>query len=116
MTSIIRSRNLLVALASAILMTGCPEKTGDKKPGETSGTTGGTCTGAAGTGETTGTGGEATAKTLPTMDQLRPVIRETAEDGVTPTAITVELAEPLAVTGEPPSKKTILKITPEVAG
>lgn len=56
-------------------------------------------------------------KEPPTMAELHPIIRESQEEGVTPTAVTIEFSKPVVnAAGEPVSPKTVVKIAPEVEG
>lgn len=111
-------RPLLVSALALAALAGCSGKEGDSgpRPGEASGPAdpaeqepGRPSAGPTGAP----TGGD---EGPPPLEALSPVIRETAEDGLVPSAITVELGEPIADTSVPPTSKTVLEVAPAVAG
>lgn len=123
-----RSIRLSSYFIAILFLAGCPQKKDDdggpstepsqpaqpsKDPTgrrDPSGETGGTGE----TGETGESGG--TKREPPSAATLSPVIREEGEEGVVPSAITVELAQPVGVAEETVRKGTVLEITPPTPG
>jgi uncharacterized protein YfaS (alpha-2-macroglobulin family) len=104
----LRSFVALAALAGLALVPAC------KKEGATDGTTPATVE----PGATPSAPGEEAEKkpSLPTAESLRPVISEQGEDGVAPSAIAIELAEPAADVSGTSVSGNVLVVEPAVQG
>src|SRR5687767_10799516 len=99
------SRRIHVLALAAAFLAACLAKKDESKPADTPGTAEpGKADKPAAPGADPG--GEPAKPKAPTMEALHPVIRESAEEDVVPSAIVIELAEPIADPNQAVSKKT----------